>query len=463
LHTEIVALSYLFVTDRRVERWSLIAGWLLIAVALAMCIRGTHDAAVHNARDFSNISAGADCLVEHCHPYDTADLSRVLEQHGYVGFRKGKWINNLPIYPPPTLALLTPLATVPFQTAATVFYIVTLLACLLCGIAVFVRSPLLADVDPWVRGLCLAAFLAAPKTNWAMAYGNPVVLTTALLLFCCFDVAPSRGWLRAALFALACILKPQLAVPMAIVFLIKRVDGWRMLVRAAAIGIAFTAATLAWCASNPATASWLTGLKANLALGASAGQTMSPADHTYMFDTLLNLQYMIGYLLPQPGIQKLLALVLLAGLAAGLLLSLWRIRAGAPRQLLLLAFAATAALTLLPVYHRFYDAILLTAALPWATEALHLRRHVTAAAAVLALLAVSYVTWVRHLPVSLRGKDGVPAPTSALGFVTHRFESMVAFAVATILIVTFLRATAAWRATGSVPTERLQQPSFTDQ
>ena len=365
-------------------------------------------------------------------------MQAALAQHGYLRVHAETWPASLPLYPPFTLALFTPLAGLSYVNGALAFYVLTLVVCAFACLRVLIASPELGQVPPVWRGLLLCLLMASPETRWALGNGNPIVLVTALLLFCCFDADPRRRWLRVLAFALAVLLKPQVALPFALPLLVKPEDGWRMLLRAFAVVCAAAVAAFAWCARWPGTAAWASELQANLALGAAAGNTMSLTERAYVFDPRLNLAYLFGYWISSPRLNALLTgALLLVGCAA----LCWAVARSAKqsRRQWTLAVAATAAWTLLPVYHRSYDALLLVVALPWMLMATRIRRQALFAWCALLLVAASNVIWARHLPVRWRGVHGVEQPASLIGFLTHRTHALIVLALAVLLLAALLR------------------------
>ncbi len=420
------------------SRWSAAAAWLLIVLGFLFLLRQTVSAARTYSPDLANIFAGAVCLLHGDSPYRFRSVQAALAQHGYVRVTAQTWPASLPLYPPFTLALFTPLASLNYAHGALLFYLLTLAVCAVVCLRVLIASPELADVPAIWRGLLLCLLMASPETRWALGNGNPIVLVTALLLFCCFDAEPRWRWLRVLAFALAVLLKPQVALPFALPLLVKKEDGRRMLVRAFAVMCAVAAAALAWCARRPGTAAWASDLKSNLALGAARGNTMSLTERAFVFDPRLNLAYLFGYWISSPRLDALLTgAVLLVGCVA----LCWAVVRSArrDRRQWALAVAATAALTLLPVYHRSYDALLLIVALPWVLVATRIRRQAVLAWCALLLIAASTVIWARHLPLRWRGVQGVEQPASLIGFLTHRTHALIVLALGVLLLVALLR------------------------
>ena len=237
--------------------------------------RQSHGLAPHALlRDFATLDAGAACLREGCSPYDVAALDRTVVERGHAPLTN--WPLELPIYPPTTIALFVPFSFLSMSHGSEAMFVLMLVVSIAAGFACFVRGSLLADVPPLVRALLFAFLLASGESRFALLLGNPILLAVALLLFCCLDTAPSRRNLRVVLFSLACLLKPQIALPFLLPLLVKPADGWRTVLRAVGCMAAFTAAVLAWCAVHPATAGWVTDLHREVDAGRGARQLHGP-------------------------------------------------------------------------------------------------------------------------------------------------------------------------------------------
>src|SRR5437870_3673441 len=76
---------------------------------------------------------------------------------------------------------------------------------------------------------CMLARFASTMLQ-CLGFGNPSLIVTGLLLFCVFDEAESRRILRLICIAIACLLKPPLALPLVALVLFKDPkrtrDGW---------------------------------------------------------------------------------------------------------------------------------------------------------------------------------------------------------------------------------------------
>ena len=426
----------MFVTVLPAMRASAI-GALFIAFALVQLIRVTHERTVSSGlHDFATIYAGGACLIKHCNPYDTAVLTHVLDVHGFSS--QMKWGEQLPIYPPTTLALMTPFEPFMFHAVGRAYYVLMVVSCFTAGFITFVRSPLLASISPLIRGTAFALFLLSPKLANGLYVGNPAVLSIAFLLICCFDVAESTRYLRPVLFALACLLKPQLALPFLVAFLYKRQDGWRAILVTLLLLAAYTTAILVWCNHYPDTSSWLADLRHNLALGTSTSNTMNPSERVRLLDPLLNLEYMIGYWVHSSELRLQVTASIIVAVVAAFVAGLWRLRRRTEDTGFLLVLASVSAFTLLPVYHRGYDSALLVFVLPWVAAALHTRTLRTWGIVTLTLFCIPYIGWLTHIS-RIRELNRIERPLSVPDFVIHRIDSIAIFCLSLFLITCLFR------------------------
>lgn len=424
------------VSDRPPSRPQIIACAVLVTCALLFSLVHT---AMHRTamRDLMTVQAGGAAIAEGYSPYDVSALRRALvERHGPD---LTDWALQIPIYPPTSLAFFALFARLSVPAFCTLFFLAAWTACVLAAGVAFLRSPLLKDLPLWIRAFFCMWLFAAPKQMWEMISGNPVVAAVPLVLYCCFDVAPARRWLRVLAFLLAFILKPTIAAPFLLVLLLKRSDGWKTAAGSvAAVGI-YTAAVLAWFASHPVLATWRSDLGREIALASSPAFSMNPSDRTRLIDHLLQLQYTVGYWITTLATRELIsnlamALLCIAFLAASVMAT----RRVGGRFVYLLVVAATACMTLLPVYHRFYDCLLLIAALPWAAAAIHRRVYPVAAWAVVLLNLLESRQWFSGFSGFI-ARHEAPHPRSVPDFLIHRMDGLAILIVTIMLTITLFQ------------------------
>ena len=420
----------LVASTRQVASWQAVVSLLLVLAAVIAAARATVPRGV--SRDFATLDAGAACLREGCSPYDIHALDRMVTERGHGPL--DRWPQQLPIYPPTTLALFVPLTYLGVHAASVCVWLLAVGAMLGAGYVCFVRGPLLAKVPLLLRTLLIVLPLSLGEARQPLLLGNPVALAVPLLLFCCFDTQHARRDLRAALFAVACLLKPQIGLPFVLPLLLKQTDGWRMVLRSAVTAAVFSAAVVAWCATHPALAHWPGDLHREVLLGASAGNSMDPGDRTLGADHLLNLQYLFGYWSSRPAVRDGLTFAAVAVLVTGLIAGTLRLRAVSEATALPLVVAATAAVTLLPVYHRSYDSTLLLLTLPWALVAWHQQRHRLAAAWTVVVYGIEMLQQRLHRFALHHGADAALVPRSLANFLQLRYDAVVVVGLAVLLI-----------------------------
>lgn len=413
-------------------RW--IAG-ILIALAFLSLVRRTHPGPVQNPRDFETLYAGAFCLTRHCNPYDIDVLNSVLLAHNVVP--SGHWVDNVPIYPPTTMTLIAPFSFLPFKAANLLWYSINLFAYTSAIAWLLLRFEGLRSVAVPLRVAALLLLLVFPKAVWSLDLGNPNLLVTSLLIFVVFDAGPSRYILRLVLFAVACLLKPQLAMPFLLLLVL---DESRRSSRSLAIMLASLAALCGavffYASRYPATASWRMDIARNLQVATAPGMSMDPTLKVNGGNALFNLQYLFGYWIDRGSVSQTLSLLLFALLTAILLHGLWRhysTRIEPTTNLYLLAAATLASLVLLPVYHRFYDGAILILTVPWILRNLPDRPRINNAVAAALLMAVLYKNWLGRLAMPRAGG----AASMIEGFFQSRYEALSVLLLSCLMLAVF--------------------------
>lgn len=368
---------------------------LALALAIADGIRQSHVKGVQNPNDFVTLYAGAICMTHACNPYSVPDLDNVLVKARGTSIRQD-WSDQLPIYPPTTLVLLLPLSILSYKSATIFWYSLSLVTYVFGLCWLFLFSSALRETPLIVRVGVVLLGLHFPKMLQCLGFGNPSLIVTGLLLFCIFDTAESRRIMRLICIAIACLLKPPLAMPLAALLIFKDPkrthDGW---IAATVLALIFLALGL-YSFFPTGMAHWLLDLNHNLALGERGG--MNPSLRGAPSNTMLNIATLPGYFVSNPVSIRLMSFAVIAMLASLYLIALIRLRKSAlwETQEYLLAVATGAVLTLLPVYHRFCDVGVLLVAVPWLVQGLSRRPkwQVSVSAPLLALL---YFSWERRI------------------------------------------------------------------
>lgn len=317
--------------------------------------------------DFGGIYYGARCALHHCDPYDPNSMVHEVQADG------GRFINSLGkgeeeadqivvtrIFNLPTaIFLAVPIALLPWGMAQNLWMIST--AGLLVAAAFFIWD-LGAGAAPMIWA-ALAGFMLA-DSHYLFQGGNiaGIVATTCIIAAWCFL---KERYVHAGvlLFAISLVLKPH---DSGFVWLYFVLAGGAL--RKRALQTFTVAAVLAVCAAiwiAPASPHWIAEMHNNAAFSFAHGGTSDPgpAGMTLLsLNGLTNLQAVLSFFKDDPHFYNPASYFI-----CGILILVWGLNALRKRfsmENANLALAAISALTLLPVYHRSYDAIILLLALP---------------------------------------------------------------------------------------------------
>ena len=417
----------------------------LIALAAADGVRQSHTKAVQNPNDFVTLYAGSICIMHSCDPYRIPDIDSVLISRRGTAIRQD-WSDQLPVYPPTTLFLLVPLSFLSYKAATVTWYLFSfgIYVSGLCWLCF--ASPALKETPLWLRVATVLLGIHFPRMLQCLGFGNPSLMVTGLLLFSVFVEGDRKRWIRLFQFAalvVACLLKPPLALPLAVLSLFKEHQKYRTagVMAAVLVGIFLVAGLSAF--TVPGMAHWQHDIRQNLALGESEG--MSPSFRGMPSNSLLNFANIPGYFTTNIWAIDLITFAVLAIVIVLYVIVLVRLRRhdlwstkGYSQ-----AVATTAVVTLLPVYHRFCDIGILLLVFPWLLEEL-CRRPRWQAWFSLCLLGLLYFSWERRIPFDhlsgLQLKVAEP--------LYYRGDALIVFILACTLLsvmLTYMRA----RSTGA--------------
>jgi hypothetical protein len=338
------------------------------------------------SHDLVPVYTGAGCLLKGCNPYDTAQLEQQLFQRGGVAGDLPSWEIDVPVYPPSTFLVLTPLALFRYSLARFLWFLLN--GCLLVISAVLVLT-ICPQSQRWLATILLSLILAT--SGILLVLGQPAALAISLVIIASYLFLRARSLaLGAFLLMLSLAVKPQIGGLLAIYFLAQK--PYR---RYAAIALA-GALTLLVCAGlslrlHPQSANWTSTLRANLGATLGPGGSADPrqANQEAVGDT--NLQTLTSIFFVEAGTFNLIAYAIFLGL-----LIAWIIvvpQSNGSLEVHFLALAALSILSLMPVYHRFYDTRLLLLTVPAVAVIFQKRRILGGLIAVLTVLAVISVQY----------------------------------------------------------------------
>src|ERR1700728_425790 len=257
-------------------------------------------------------------------------------------------------YPPLTLVLLSPFAKLSWTSAMRVWIVVNV-AALLASLLALLSICGVSWHDPRGQLFLASAFALAPIQT-GIATANPAILAVALTVATVWAAHVHRNYTSGILLALAICLKPPLGLCLIVYYLIR--GHWKIVSVAAATTALVTGVAimrLTWTG-----VAWLPAYRENATaiFGPGALDDFSPADPARL--NMINLQVLFSSLWAGRSLANALALGCGAFLAG-----VWLWLCIKQRRHELLEIGTIFVLSLLPVYHRFYDAALLIWPMCW--------------------------------------------------------------------------------------------------
>ena len=375
---------------------------LVLVGCVLFAVRGYRDQTTTlQSFDFKPVYSGARCLLDGCDPYSSPMLQREFLTHGGdpSDLRPFRPFNAN--YPPSALALVTPLALLPFGPAHLVWLA---LSATLFSIASLLIAQLCLDLAPSHRvafSLLLAVFVAT--STMLLMLAQPAGIAIGLLgVATVFLVRGRHPRLAVLAFALSLTLKPHLGALIWLFFLLARapaIASPATLYRRRALQILVATLLLSipgllWATLAPASHHWPTELRQNLHGIAAHGSASDPGPANDEAHDITSLQAALSVLRDQPSFYNSVAYVAAIGLFLLWLPPVLRAPTSSHRDMY--ALAAISTLSLLPIYHRQYDTRLLLLTFP-AVAALQSSRRSLGFVA-LALTAIATLVTTHNYP-----------------------------------------------------------------
>ncbi|HEY4382809.1 MAG TPA: glycosyltransferase 87 family protein [Acidobacteriaceae bacterium] len=369
------------------------------------------------ASDFKTLYASVWCFVHRMDAYSVANLKQVFVANNVE--QPATWWGHAPVYPWPTLAVLSPFAGIGLVPAA---YLLTILSGVLMAVAITGLMRYAADyfdLGPFWRILIAPLCTIGPLFAFGMGMANVSVATCAFC-FMAFVLRNSgtpwsRGvslWLPGTALALAFLLKPHLAVWVGIAMLLLPERASRaVVIRCAAVVGGFTAATAAFLAATGTLGLQTHSYLAMLAEETSTGASMNATSREVLpvASQITSLQSILGFWIGNPTVRVSLSCAALLGLG---FLVLRQTRRVDSERGAMLAVSAWCTLGMLATYHRAHDAVLLLLVVPWVVDRIRRAPQAWPAWAVVVLYGAMSLSaqfpdverWVAGLPTySLAG------------------------------------------------------------
>jgi Glycosyltransferase family 87 len=355
---------------------------VLIVSALLFLFLGSRNA-LHHSIDFVPAYTGARCLIHGCNPYNTSQLTQQYFQAGGRIDELPGWEHETPVYPPSTLLAISPLALLPYQAARALWF-------LLNGSLFAISAGLILSLCPrpqrWMATALVSLILAS--SGILLELGQPSLFAISLLIIgSCLFLRDRFLPLGAVLLMLSLAVKPQLGGLIVLYLLVRGIH------RRYAVAAMAGALALLLCAGlilrmNPSSANWTSDLSANLSarLTGNAGDMNDPRPANKQAVCDINLQAITGIFFSNAREfnDAAWAVFLILLVAGGVVI----LRAKAGPEMNLISLGALAALSLTPVYHRFYDTRMLLITVPAVVIVYQKRRLLGAVIGALTVLAL---------------------------------------------------------------------------
>lgn len=328
---------------------------VLCVTALFFLVKGgllaTHN---YGSYDFITVYCGSRCLIEGCNPYDPSQLQQQFSRAGGHENESRGFEAYPPVYPPSTLVAFTPLARIGFRAARFLWF-------LLNGSLFLVAIGLVLSLNPlsqrWLASLFACLILL--NSIVLLHSGQPGIFAIATLMISCTLFLRERYLAIASLLLmLSLVVKPQIGLFVAIFFFIRR--SHRRYVSAAIIGaLAFLLTGAMVLNRRPSSSEWLSDLRTNVATSLTPGHINDPNEPG---STEINLQGATSLMFANAKMSDAVSYGIFAILFAIWGVGVWRMHSDPEGHIVLLG--ALLVLSLLPAYHRYYDAAILFLTLP---------------------------------------------------------------------------------------------------
>ena len=326
---------------------------ILVLASVYFVWRGPLRAIAENGRDFRSFYSGTRAWFQGSNPYEMHNVEAVFAASGATSA-----ITPLPVLNPPVMfPIMLPFALPTWQNAKTLwaFFQVVLIAVTLALLVYEAGWPV---GERLVLGFMAAALALAPL-HVTISQGQLGIFVAFCVVLAMFFEARRRDWLVGAMLVLATAIKPQMGI-FFLLFALCRLR-WRTWASAAIVGTALLTIGVGqmWMHN----VDWIASLHDNFQSTFKPGALNDPSTANPSTYLMLNLQYPLNMVLLNSSLANIVALGF-AAVVGGF--TLWFGRRNGDHRGETLTYAIVAVLTLLAVYHRCYDAVLLLLPLAWA-------------------------------------------------------------------------------------------------
>ena len=267
-------------------------------------------------------------------------------------------------YPLTCLLLLTPLAVLPWPFAHIAWLLINLALILgvIWSLGRTMFSSEIPKIDDWRTYVFVAFAIALAPLHTGVAVGSLVISAACFCGIALVQEQSGRQIVAGILLGIAVCLKPQIGLPFVVFYLLRR--RWRL--TGVVAGVFSATAILAMARLAIGGSPWFQNYRIDNKVLLVSGILADFTERNPLRYSLINLQVLFYAMLRDRISANIFALVISA-----ILFGIWLwllLRRGIRNSDALLAVSTLAVLSLLPIYHRFYDAYLLIFPLCWSVR-----------------------------------------------------------------------------------------------
>jgi hypothetical protein len=314
--------------------------------------------------DFKAVYYATRCLLQHHDPYSPSEVLRTYtsetgadpSQPALNGQQQGVTVN---VYPPPTFLILSPIALLPWGLSHTLWMVT------------IAGSFVTAAVLIWRQGAAFAPVLSGALIGLLLAnafslilVGNAAGLVVSLCVIAVSSFVSRRFTILGVVcLAIALVIKPHDAGLVWLFFLFDGGANRKRALQSLLVAALLAIPSVLWVSS--ASPHWMQEAHANLIETSGPMGRDNPGPSSLGSRTagmIVDLQAVISVFRDDPHFYNLLSYLVCAGLLVAW--SVPSLRAPSSPTKTWLGLAAASALSMLPSYHRVYDAKLLLLTIP---------------------------------------------------------------------------------------------------
>ncbi|HUV70018.1 MAG TPA: glycosyltransferase family 87 protein [Terracidiphilus sp.] len=338
--------------------------YLLVLGSLVFLLLGgaLENAGTSSLADFRALYYPARCLIQHCDPYNQSEVMRFYRAEGASRFLNS--VSNLQIatqnvYPPTAFLLSVPMALLPWGPAHILWMALTAGSFIFASFLIWNLSERYA---PTPTGALLCFLLA--NSELVLICGNVagIVVSLCVVAVWCF-LRDRFVWAGILCLAISLAVKPHDVGLVWLFFLLAGGLHRKRALQTLVLTVAISLPALVWIWQ--VSPHWIQELHFNLQAFSAHGGINDPGPAStggHGLDMLISLQSVFSFFWDDPRIYNPATLLVCVPLL--LVWAFVTVRAQPSPKKFWLGLAVIAALSMLPIYHRQIDAMLLILTVP---------------------------------------------------------------------------------------------------